>query len=126
MPHLLHSALLLAAVATPAILAPAWAAGAVRQLSDADLVAYAAKPFDKRAMMFHRVTLGVHHGAPVVADFMCGDICPDYTVRIIHYDVAPGPACARIGGVLQSRMIPQGIAVSEQHFCVPAVLAKLK
>ncbi|HEY1425071.1 MAG TPA: hypothetical protein VGF50_00235 [Caulobacteraceae bacterium] len=99
------------------------AADAVRQLTDADLVAYAAKPFDKGAMMFHRVALGLHHGAPVVADFMCGDVCPDYTVRIIHYDLPPGPACARIGGVDQARMIPQGIAVSEQHFCVPAVLA---
>ena len=105
---------------------PVFAADAGRQLTDADLTAYAAKPFDKRAMMFHRVALGRHHGALVVADFPCGDVCPDYTVRIIHYDAAPGPACARIGGISQTRNIPQGIAVHTESFCVPAVLAKAK
>ena len=117
MRSLLQTALLTTILATPAL-----AAAAPRQITDADLTAYAAKPFDKRAMMFHRVTLGRHHGAPVVVDFPCGDLCPDYTVRIIHYDAAPGPACARIGGVAEARMIPAGIAVMRRQFCVPAVL----
>jgi hypothetical protein len=112
-----HLAPLLAFAAIPAI------ADAVRQLTDADLLAYAAKPFDKGAMMFHRLALGLHHGAPVVADFPCGDICPNYTIRIIHYDAAPGPACAKIGGVTVTREVPQSIAVIKQSFCVPAVLA---
>ena len=99
------------------------AADATRQLTDADLVAYAAKPFDRGAMMFHHVALGRHHGALVVADFPCGDVCPNYTVRIIHYDAPPGPACARIGGVTVSRTVPVSIAVTEQKFCVPAILA---
>ena len=115
---------LAATLATAAFAAVAVADGAARHLTDADLVAYAARPFDKGAMMFHHVALGLHHGAPVVADFPCGDLCPDYTVRVIHYDVPPGPACARIGGVTQIRMIPLGIAMSEQHYCVPAVLAE--
>src|SRR5690242_12788701 len=118
---LLRCGLLIAALAAPAL-----AGGAPRQLADADLTAYAAKPFDKRAMMFHRVTLGLHHGAPVVADFPCGDLCPDYTQRIIHYDAAPGPACARIRGAVVIRAVPAGIAMSQQKFCVPAVLAKAR
>ena len=113
-------ALALASLAAPAL------ADAPRQLSDADLVAYAAKPFDHGAMMFHHVTLGLHHGAPVVADFPCGDVCPNYTMRIIHYDVAPGPACARIGGVTVTRDVPQSIAMVEKSFCTPAVLAGRK
>src|SRR5579862_2940567 len=100
MRHLPCCALLVAALATPAL-----AGGSDRPLTDADLVAYAARPFNKAAMMFHRVALGRHDGAPVVADFICGDVCPDYTVQIVHYDVPPGPACARIGGVTQARMI---------------------
>jgi hypothetical protein len=114
----LESVLLAAALA-----APAFAAAPVRELSDADLVAYAARPFDKGAMMFKRVALGMHHGALVVADFPCGDLCPNYTVRIIHYDAAPGPVCARAGGVVVTRSVPVSIAVTSQSFCVPAVLA---
>ncbi len=109
-----------------ALAIPALAVGGVRQLTDADLIAYAGKPFDKRAMMFHHIELGRHHGALVVADFPCGDVCPDYTVRIIHYDAPPGPACARIGGVTQTRAVPQSIAVIQKSFCVPAVLAARK
>lgn len=108
---------LLAALATPAL-----AAAPVRQLTDADLTAYAAKPFDKAAMMFKRVALGMHHGALVVADFPCGDVCPNYTVRIIHYDAPPGPACAKLGGVTETRSVPVSIAVEEKTYCVPAVL----
>jgi hypothetical protein len=110
--------LLLAALAASAALADA-----PRALTDADLVAYAARPFDKAAMMFQRVTLGEHHGATVVADFPCSDVCPQYTIRVIHYDVAPGAACEAIGGVTVSRMVPFSIAVVEKRFCVPKVLA---
>jgi hypothetical protein len=92
-------------------------------LSDEALVRYAAQGFDKRAMMFKHVEIGRHRGTMVVADFPCGDICPDYTIRIIHYDVTPGPACAAAGGVGQVKSIPRGIAVMPQTFCVPAVLA---
>jgi len=92
-------------------------------ISDAEVAAYAAKPFDKAAMMFHRVNLGVNHGAPVVAEFPCSDICPQYTTRIIHYDLDPGPACAAAGGVDVVRMVPVSIAVMQKHFCVPKVLA---
>jgi hypothetical protein len=115
-----------AAILAPLILlaaaSTARSAQAPRALTDADLVAYAAKPYDKAAMMFHHVPLGLHHGALVVADFPCGDLCPDYTRRIIHYDLAPGPACAKAGGVVEMRGVPAGIAMTETAFCVPAVL----
>ncbi|MBS0412512.1 MAG: hypothetical protein JSR86_21535 [Proteobacteria bacterium] len=98
------------------------AAGGAGLISDAELQAYAAKPFDKSAMMFKHLALGRNHGAPVVVDFPCGDVCPAYTVRIIHYDVAPGPACAAVGGIEQKIMVPRGIAVSSETFCVPRAL----
>jgi hypothetical protein len=93
------------------------------QLSDADLVAYAAKPFDKARLMFKQVRLGVNHGLVVLADFPCSDICPDYTTRIIHYDLGPGPACEAAGGVTATRAVPFSITVMEKQFCVPKVLA---
>jgi hypothetical protein len=116
---------LLLALAALAVSACAGVAPAdpARQLSDADLVAYANQPFDKAAMMFKHVTLGVHHGQPVVADFPCGDICPDYTTRIIHYAVGPGPECSAGGGVVVTRGVPMGAAEGMREFCVPKVLA---
>jgi hypothetical protein len=106
-----------------AVLAALGVAADVRTLSDRDLVAYAAQPFDKAAMMERRVLLGRHHGVPVVADFPCSDVCPTYTVRIIHYEVPPGQRCDEIGGVTVLRAVPFGIATHEAPFCVPKPIA---
>lgn len=97
--------------------------GALRRLSESDLRAYASASFDKRAMMFKRVALGRHRGLPVVAIHPCGDVCPAYTRRIVHYDV-PLADCVRRGGVVAERLMPRGPAVARQNFCVPAVLAR--
>jgi hypothetical protein len=59
----------------------------------------------------------------VVVDYPCSDLCPQYTKRIVRYDVPPGPECARIGGVDQDRVVPRGIGVATVTYCVPAVLA---
>jgi hypothetical protein len=94
-----------------------------KQLSDADLVAYAASTFDHRAMMGKHIVVGLHRGRRVIADFPCSDICPDYTTRIIHYDVAPGASCVAAGGVTESRRVPVSIAVMDKDFCIPKPLA---
>jgi hypothetical protein len=107
-----------------ALLAASPAARAAEDtLTDADLAAYAAKPFDLGRMMGRHVELGVHHGAEVVVDFPCSDFCPEYTVRIIHYAVEPGPACDAIGGVPVKRMVPFSIATRQETFCTPKVVA---
>ena len=95
-------------------------------LTDAALIAYARQPYDKAQKANHRDSLGIHHGTEVVADFPCSDICPDYTVRIIHYVVAPGPDCDKIGGRLREKSVPVSIAVTRESFCVPAVLVERK
>jgi hypothetical protein len=95
-------------------------------VTDAQIKAYAARSFDKSQKMFKQDVLGIHHGAKVVADFPCSDVCPQYTTRVIHYDVEPGPACEAIGGVTQARRIPMGIGSGERDYCVPKVLAEEK
>ncbi|UGB38493.1 hypothetical protein [Frateuria soli] len=92
-------------------------------LDDATLAAYAAKSFDKRAMMGQTVELGRHQGIPVVAEFRCGDVCPQYTVRIIHYRLPEGVDCAHAGGVEKTVAVPVAIAVLPKTFCVPKTLA---
>ena len=92
-------------------------------LDDVALAAYAAKPFDKHAMMGQTVELGRNHGLPVVAEFPCSDVCPQYTVRIIHYRLPEGVDCARVGGVEKTVGVPVAIAVLPRTFCVPEALA---
>lgn len=124
--HPLTPILLLAAASLSAVLSSLGSARAAepRALSDADLVAYAAAPYDQAAMMGKRITLGLHHGVAVVAEFPCSDVCPQYTKRIIHYDIAPGAACEAAGGVTQGRLVPFSIAVVMRDFCIPKPLAR--
>ena len=93
-------------------------------LSDGALVAYASQPYDNAQKFLHHDVLGIHHGVEVIADFPCSDICPAYTVRIIHYAVAAGPDCDKIGGRARVATVPVSIAVTRQTFCVPAVLVE--
>ncbi|MCX7515061.1 hypothetical protein [Frateuria sp. STR12] len=98
-------------------------AGEPGLLDDAALKAYAARPFDKHAMMGQTVELGRNHGLPVVAEFPCSDVCPQYTVRIIHYRLPEGADCAAAGGVEKTVGVPVAIAVMPKTFCVPGALA---
>jgi hypothetical protein len=41
---------------------------------------------------------------------------------VIHYDVAPGPDCARIGGRTGVAQTYGTIAVAVRNFCVPRIL----
>ena len=93
-------------------------------LDDAALAAYAAKPFDKRAMMGTTAELGRNHGVSVVAEFPCADVCPQYTVRIIHYRLPEGSDCTAAGGVEKTVAVPVAIAVLPRTFCVPKVLVE--
>ncbi len=91
-------------------------------VSDAQLLQYATQEYDKREMMFKRVVLGINHGAEVVAKFPCGDICPNYTVRAIYYEVPPS-RCSEVGGVQRELRIAQGPALHDESFCFPKVLS---
>jgi len=117
----LPASMIIAALAAAG--ASAAAAPKVRRISDAQLVRYAATPFDKRKMMFTREVVGLHRGILVVADYHCGDVCPAYTRRIIRYDV-PLADCARRGGVVVSERIVRGIGTANIQVCKPPILAK--
>ena len=117
---MMRAALLLLLALPPAC------ASAPPPLSDESLAAYAAKPFDKTAKMGARDALGILRGAAVVAEYRCSDLCPDYNTRIIHFDLEPGPACDKAGGVTHPVLVPMGIAAVRKNFCVPKVLVDRK
>jgi hypothetical protein len=90
-------------------------------ISDAELIQYASAKYDKSGNMGRRVALGKNRGIPVIVDFPCSDLCPNYTVRIIHYDV-PVASCSAAGGALHDVSVPMGIAMTVKTFCFPKVL----
>jgi hypothetical protein len=110
------------ALALPGCVLPA-PASAPQPISDAAIAVYTAKPYDKRQMMGRHEVLGTRDDVRVMADYPCSDLCPQYTTRIVHYDLEPGPGCDRVRGVAQNLLVPMGIAVLRKAFCVPAVLA---
>jgi hypothetical protein len=103
-----------------ALLAATLAAAA--KLSDADLLAYARTSFDRREKSGRHEVLGRHRGVLVVVDYPCGDVCPNYTTRIIHYDV-PVADCDRVAGRVIDRLLVRGPGLRHAAFCVPPVLA---
>ena len=91
-----------------------------RVLSDADLSALQEAPFNKGRLMNQSFAVGRHQGVPVRVDFPCGDICPDYTAKLIRYDVPPS-ACPPQGEVV-TLGVPGAAALILRDFCVPRVL----
>ncbi|HEY8329340.1 MAG TPA: hypothetical protein VIO59_12975 [Rhodanobacter sp.] len=110
-----------AAIAGMAIGATA-CAGTPAQMDTAALQAWAGKPWNKAALMNTTVELGRYRNVPVVAEFPCSDVCPQYTVRIIHYQLPPEASCAGVGGVEKEVLVPIAITVRPKTFCVPEPL----
>ena len=92
-----------------------------KQLSDADIKGYASSSYDKDEMMFKKFRLGYHNGKAVIVSFPCSDLCPDYTTRLIYYDVELDK-CSEMGGKIKELFVPE----SPQDFCVPPVLSESK
>ncbi len=90
-------------------------------LSDNDLVARANAVFAAKEAPVDRI-LGIHKGLPVIVDVRCSDICPNYTVRIIHYAGAAEAACAQTRADLVMVNVPRSITTGPEKFCVPHAL----
>ncbi|MEA3061575.1 MAG: hypothetical protein QOJ94_1356 [Sphingomonadales bacterium] len=95
------------------------------RLGDAALLRFARSRFDPFARTDRVRVLGVHRGTVVVVDYPCGDVCPAYTKRIVHYDVPP-EACARVGGTIVNELVPRGPAVMARPYCEPTVIVGIK
>ncbi|HJW06512.1 MAG TPA: hypothetical protein VJ527_08500 [Rhodanobacter sp.] len=97
-------------------------AGTPAPMDAAALQAWASQPWDKAALMHTTVEIGRYRGVPVVAEHPCSDVCPQYTVRIIHFRLPPGASCADAGGVEKEVLVPVAITVMSKTFCVPEPL----
>lgn len=91
-------------------------------IDDAALIAFVRQKFDPMSdrLKWPR-TLGMHNGTPVMVYYTCSDVCPNYTKRVVRYNVLPGPACERAGGVAKEIVVPMGIGAGRRRFCIPEV-----
>ena len=119
-----HRRATLVVIAVAAFAAAVAGCAQSRALTEAWLLEYASTPYDKGEHAFSRQVLGTLNEVDVVAEFPCSDVCPDYTVRIIHFDVGPGAGCTAIGGVERTVVVPIAIAAMQKAFCFPSVLAQ--
>jgi len=91
-----------------------------KELSDKELLDYAKSKFNKEEMVFKQIIIGKYHGIPVKVSFSCSDVCPDYTIRIIEYDVELDK-CEEAGGIKKAISVPSGIASAARGFCFPEI-----
>jgi hypothetical protein len=96
-----------------------------KTISDEELLKYAQSSYDKSKMMGQDIMIGSHNGIPVKVTFPCSDVCPDYTIRVIRYDVELDK-CEGIGGIKKAIYIPSGIAVVPRGFCFPKIIVSNK
>jgi len=93
-------------------------------ITDAALIAVVKTPFDPMSdVRTWKLAVGLHRGVPVVATYTCSDLCPDYTKRIIRYNVRAGAECDRVGGVSKDIIVPIRIGAGPRRYCLPAVTA---
>ncbi len=109
------------AAAAAAIAAPALAVNDV--LSDSDLVARANTVFSVKEPPTDRI-IGLHKSQLVIVDVRCSDVCPNNTVRIIHYAGAADAVCAQTGADLVTVNVPRSLTLGPEKFCVPHLLVK--
>ena len=96
----------------------------LRVTTEAELLSYASTPYRAGEHGAPRQALGKLNGVDVIVDFICSDLCPAYTVRVIRFDVEPGPHCTEIGGVERSVIVPVAITSRSVAYCFPRVLAE--
>jgi len=92
-------------------------------MTDAQLIQLAKQTKRKPVEGEPNLVVGIHNGTKVIEAFHCSDLCPQNTVRIVHYDVAAGPTCDAIGGVTKQILVPIAITVAPRPFCLPQAIA---
>lgn len=92
-------------------------------LSDAQLINIAQQDSRQPIEGQPNLVIGVHNGTKVIEEFHCSDLCPQNTVRIVHYEVPEQSTCDHIGGVTKSILVPIAITVMPREYCFPKVIA---
>ncbi|MEO6968814.1 MAG: hypothetical protein ABI132_10245 [Rhodanobacteraceae bacterium] len=98
------------------------AADVSTELDNQKILNFVTTPYSATQIPGRRLFLGMHHGARVVADFICSDVCPNYTVRVIHYDLKQDESCSAVSGIERKALIPFSITATYKAYCFPKVI----
>ena len=97
-------------------------AGCGPRLTDGEVLNYASTGYDKKLYDQPPKILGSLRGYEVVVEYKCSDICPNYTVRVIRFELPDGGSCNEAGGRYTYFELPPFSVQPEGGYCVPAVL----
>ena len=97
-------------------------AHAAELMSASDLLEIARSSYDKGKKMNTIEELGMLAGNMVVAEYMCGGLCPVYTRRVIHYRI-PLDQCEQYGGSVLPVRVTRGRGSSRESFCFPKIIS---
>jgi hypothetical protein len=92
------------------------------RLTDRDVLNYASSSYDKNLYRQPPKVLGRLRGVDVVVEYKCSDICPNYTVRVIRFELPQGKTCDEAGGRYKKFELPPFSMQPDGGYCVPAVL----
>lgn len=92
-------------------------------ISDETLLTSATTPYNSfPGNSMQSRAIGKSNGEQVVVDYVCADICPNYTMRIVHFDVPRNKNCASIGGIEKIQQGSDGWAAGTALYCFPKVI----
>jgi hypothetical protein len=93
-----------------------------RELTTSEVVSYPdGRGPGPGGRFFGTDLLGTYRGQRFVAEYICSDVCPQYTVVVHHFvDLRSEADCTSFGGAWQAILVPMGIGIGRRNFCVPA------
>jgi hypothetical protein len=110
-------------VLPPPVSAPQVAPPPPRELSAKELLSYRTvlRQPGPRGRFFGHEVIGTFRGQRFVAEYICSDMCPDYTVTVRHFiDLKTAADCAAFGAAMSDIVVPYGIGIRKRGFCIPA------
>lgn len=96
--------------------------GCGARLTDKDVLDYASSGYDKNLYDQPPKILGRLRGMDVVVEYKCSDICPNYAVRVIRFELPDGKTCDEAGGRYTHFELPPFSVQPDGGYCVPSVL----
>lgn len=71
--------------------------------------------------------IGTYQAQRFVVEYICSDMCPDYTVTVYHFiDLRTPETCGAIGAQMRSTIVPHGIGTAARSFCMATPRMKMK
>ena len=92
-------------------------------LNDNELLINATTDYAKESKMNSTEILGIHNQHIVKVTYPCGDVCPEYTKRIIYYEIE-NKSCPSNIGTEKEVTVFRGRSSRIETYCIPNIIAE--